>query len=309
MNLKKIVKRNRKLVGFLIGFCSVLVLFIGTSLGRYAYREIRDFYLESNSFYFSSDKLDESMVHYELDNWSGADQYDVIFYMNSYKNNKVFADSDISYEIEYRCSSNVICESTKDSGIIRTTTHTDSFVITITPVVSLQDGDSVSLEVFAKATDPYTKTLRGKFVMNVGKMGLDYEILDESNRPYLEFNITNTLDFYSALEDYGDYSYGDRLDINGYLSMSEEEREHFASATITLRFDPSVVVLDMTTSAYLKAISTSVVEINGYNYINEITFRVDALSSESVRFYKSNALLDYSYPFENNEPVIEFSYS
>ena len=29
----------------------------------------------------------------------------------------------------------------------------------------------------------------------------------------------------------------------------------------------------------------------------------------TVRFYKSNALLDYSYPFENNEPVIEFSYS
>ena len=70
---------------------------------------------------------------------------------------------------------------------------------------------------------------------------------------------------------------------------------------ITLTFDPSLFRLDMTNEAYLKAVRTSTTTLqDGYDYINSVTFRTDALSSTSVRFYKLNTTNNYTYPYVNN---------
>lgn len=308
--MKKLKLRKNKKCLLVLGIL-VLGLFLplGITLGRYAYFEIRNFYLASKNFYFNSDKLSDIGSNYQVDNWSGADSYVVTFNMNSYKNNKVYAESDISYDISYSCSSEVICESTKDSSTIYTDKHTDSFSITVTPEVPLKDGDSVWLEVTAKATSPYEKTLKGKLVIKVGKMGLSYEIEDVANRPYLEVNITNTLDFYTVNEAFDSYNVGDRLDINTYLNLSAENKEKCSSVIITIHFDPNVVLLDMTTSAYLRATSTSTTIISNYNYINELSFKVDALSSEVVKFYKQNTSKNYTYPFGSEDSTITVSYN
>lgn len=316
MKFDKIKHKFNKLFSFLVIhkkmfiLCLgiVFLLTVGTSFARYVYVEIRDFYLASKNFYFNSDKLDDPIARYQIDNWSGVDSYSITFNMNSYKNNSVYAKSDITYDVEYRCSSNITCSISGDYGTIYTSDHTDSFVITINPNTTFSDGDSVWLEVDATSIKPYTKTLHGRFVIKIGKIGLSYEIVDKKNSPYFDFNITNTLDYYIVKEAFDNYEVGDKIDISTYLELSEANRKKCSSSVISLSFDPNKVRLDMTNSNYLNASSVSKEVIDNYDYINGITFKVDALASTVVRFYKEDASMDYTYPFENNTSVIEFNH-
>lgn len=289
---------------------TIFLCFITFSMtfGRYIYNEIRDFYLASNNFYFNCDKLSDKLARYQVDNWSGADSYSITFNMDSYDNNLKYASSDIDYDVVYRCSSNVICDISKTSGVITKDKHTDSFDVTITPNSALSDGDSAWLEVDASSVSPYEKTLTGRFVINVGKMGVSYEIVDKVGSPYFDLNITNTLDYYVVKNAFGSYSVGNRLDISTYMDLSDDEKNNCASAVITLDFDPTKVLLDMTNKNYLNSSSSTTTQINGYSYIKGMTFKVDALSSEVVRFYKKDASVNYSYPFVYEPSIINFSY-
>ena len=283
----------------------VLFLFLGETVGRYVYYEVRDFYYASKNFYFNSDKLGPTLSRYQVDNWSGADNYIITFNMNSYKNNNVYATSDIPYTISYQCSSNIICQASKTSGTILSSVHTDSFTITVTPDAIFSDGDSVWIEVTTSSTAPYEKTLSGRFVIKIGKIGLSYEIVDKIGQPYFDLNITNTLDYYLVEQSFGDYVVGSRIDASTYLTLTAAEKAKCTSAKVILDFDPSETLLDMTNQNYLNAITTRTTTMNRYTYVNGFDFKIDALSSAVVRFYKNNTLLDYTYPFENNEPIID----
>ncbi len=283
----------------------VIFLFVGKTYGKIIYSEIRDFYLSTKSFYFNSDKLQVGLSNQQIDNWSGADSYSIGINMNSYKNNKVGANSDISYDISYECSENANCSVSKSYGVIYASSNTDSFVVNIEGREQLQDGDEVWVIVTATSTSPYVKTLKGKFTLKVGKMGLSYEIVDVSNRPYMDVHITNTLDFYTVEEAFDSYSVGDRIDIETYLGLDESYRDKCKSASVSISFDPSVIVFDMTNSVYLRNRGVTTTLIDGYSYINGISFRVDALSSEVVRFYKGNASSNYSYPLGEGESVVD----
>ena len=305
-NIDKIYKawkssKHKWLVILLI----LLPLFlIGTSTGRYLYANVRDFYLASKNFYFNSDKLDDPIARFQIDNWSAVDDYPIIFNMNSYANNKKFAKTDITYTVQYRCSTNLSCQSSANSGTIPANTHTSSFTVTLTPVGTFHDGDEAWLEVTASSTAPYEKTISGRFVLKVGKMGIYYEIVDKVNQPYFDLNITNTLDYYVVKTAFGNYAVGTKIDINTYLGLSSTDQAKCASATIDLSFNPNVVLLDITNENYLKNIGTTTTTINSYDYINGFTFKVDALSSAVVRFYKVDTTQNYTYPFNNNSPIV-----
>lgn len=62
----------------------------------------------------------------------------------------------------------------------------------------------------------------------------------------------------------------------------------------------------MTNTNYLNAISTRTTNINGSNYISEITFKVEPISSAVVRFYKQDVTKDYTYPIINSNSIIDF---
>ena len=284
----------------------------GTTLARYAYTEIRDFYLNSKKFYFNCDKLSASGSLIEMTNWSGVGEYQVTFNMNSYANNNLYSDDDITYNITYTCSSNVTCSivDNKTSSTILGSKNTDEFtiVISVPTDVTLHDNDSVELNVEATSTSPYKKKLSGTFRLVVGYYGLSYEIDDEKGSPYLETRITNTLDYYKVTTDFDTYHVGDQIDIPTYLALTDEQKQNCASAIITLTFDPTEVLLDMTSEDYLNAISTTKTTIDGYDYITSITFKMDALSSEQVKFYKINTALDNTYPNASNQSIITVSY-
>lgn len=287
---------------------TLVLLFVTATYGRYIYYGIRNYYLSTKNFYFNSDKLSEDNAYYQLDNWSGVEPVTITFNMDSKKNNIVSSPDNIAYEIEFECSTNVTCVATKSEGLITSNTNTDHFSITMTPNTTLGNGDSIWLEVSASATSPYTKTLTGMFTINVGEIGLSYEIVDSRGSPYLDFNITNTLDYYKVFESFGTHNQGDRIEISEYLSLSDTDKKKCAAARITLEFNPNLFRLDMTNEAYLQATATDSITLNdGYDYLNSVTFGTDALSSTSVRFYKLNTNNDYSYPYVTSTPIITFS--
>ena len=72
----------------MIVFASILVLFLfKPSLARYIYNGIKNYYYETQRFYFNCDKLDENNAIFQLDNWDGVNSFDVTYNMNSFKNN------------------------------------------------------------------------------------------------------------------------------------------------------------------------------------------------------------------------------
>ena len=296
---------KKMLVLFAIFLCFVT---FGMTLGRYIYNEIRDFYLASKNFYFNCDKLSEELARYQIDNWSGAESYSITFNMDSYDNNIKYASSDITYDITYNCSDNVICNISKTSGVITKEKHTDSFDITITPNAMFNDGDTAWLEVETDSKSPYEKKLSGRFVIKVGKMGVSYEIVDKVGSPYFDLNITNTLDYYLVKTAFDNYSVGNRIDISTYMNLSDSQKNNCASAIITLDFDPTKILLDMTNKNYLNSTATSTTQIDGYSYIKGMTFKVDALSSEVVRFYKKDASINYPYPFVYEPSIVDVTY-
>ena len=293
---------------FLTSIFFLLLMIIVPTFGRYVGKEIKDYYLISKNFYFNADKLEPNSIVYQVENWSGVDSYDVTFNLDSYKNNTVYSNSDIEYEVTYTCSSNVACTINKTNGIIYAAKHTDSFTITINPIKPLDDGEKATIEVQAKSISPYEKVLKGKFNVVVGKMGLSYEILDEKDSTYFEVAITNTLDYYIARETYDKYEKGMKIDIDTYLELPDNEKQYFASSIVTIDFSPLEALLDMTSSAYLDAVSTNTTIIDNHNYINNVSFKVDALSSYRVKFYKVDTSRDYTYPFDNNESIVDVTF-
>lgn len=307
--MKKTKKGIKKL---LVILCLIIILLYSTQFVKtfslYVYNNIREFYLKSNNFYFYSDKLKLNKAQYSIENWSGIEDYIININMNSMENNILRCDSDINYNISYSCSDNVMCQLSKTSSTIYADTNNDNFVITLTPKTALQNGDTVWVDVEATSTDPYVKTLSARFQIKIGNFGMSYNIEDTPNNQYLEFNVINTLNFYTIDEPFGEYSKGDKIDMNKYLSLSDENKDKCYSMIITLTFDPREVLVDMTSELYLKTISSTTVQIDGGTYVNSITFKIDAISSKCIKFYKRNLSNDYTYPKGNNNPIININY-
>lgn len=304
------LNKKKLLCIYLIAF---FLLPIGYTFGRYAYTEIKTYFLKTKNFYFNCDKLSERGSVIEMTNWSGVGQYSITFNMNSYSNSLLSSSEDISYNIQYNCSNNVVCsiENNKTNGTITTQTKTDSFtiVITVPTETTLHDRDRVELHVTATSTNPYEKTLTGTIRLVVGYYGLSHEIEDSRNNPYLNIRITNTLDYYVVREAFSGYSVNSHIDIPTYEGLSNENKNKCASSIVTLEFDPTKILLDMTSQDYQEAESVTRQTINNHEYIKSISFKIDVLSSKQIKFYKIDTTKDYTYPNINNNSIVSVTYS
>lgn len=297
--------------------CLYVIIFftlpIGYTFARYAYTEIKTYFLQTRKFYFNSDKLSERGSVIEMTNWSGVGQYSITFNLNSYSNSLLASDENIEYNIQYSCSSNVVCssENNKTSGTITTQTKTDSFtiVITVPTQTILHDRDRVELNVTASSTSPYEKTLTGTFRLIVGYYGLSYEVEDSRNNPYLNVKITNTLDYYVVREAFTGYALNSQIDIPTYEGLSNENKAKCASSIVTIQFDPTKILLDMTSQDYQEAESVTYQTISGHQYVKSISFKIDVLSSKQIKFYKTDTSQNYTYPNNGNNSIVNVSYS
>lgn len=286
----------------LIVLASLIVVF-----ARYITNSINDYFLRSREFYFESDKLSEEGTTLQVDNWSGVDDYTITINMNSRKNNIEVATYDISYDIKYSCTDNAICQLSKTEGIIYASSNTDYFNLTITPSQQLTTGDRVVVDIEVNSTSEYKKTLKGQFILVVGQENISYQITDEANSPYLELSITNTLSYYTVRERFGNYQVGDRIDVDIYLGLSEEDKEKCYSGEVIIEFEPQEVLLDMTSEIYNEAKNIGTTTINGNTYINRFTITIDAISSVDIRFYKVDVTKDYTYPNNNGTSIIKIT--
>lgn len=305
---KKIKKK------WILVVCVLLMFFLsaGFSFGRYAYREIKDYYFATKKFYFNSDKLTRDGKVYKIENWSGVGSYSIKINVNSYENNNLYSEEDVYYDISYSCSDSVTCSimNNKSEGVVSADSNNDDFTIVLSVPTgdTFDTGDSVSVSVSVTSSFPYKKTLSADFVLVVGQYGLAYEIDDSSGSPIFNVRVTNTLDYYVIRDDFLNYEVGGQLDIDTYLGLEDVYKDKCASSIVTLSFDPRVVLLDMTSDIFLNNVGYEVTSISGYDYVKSVSFKIDALTSESIKFYKNDATKDYTYPIDNVSSIVEVSY-
>ena len=300
IEFNKKYKKKQIIILALIVLCLLSFVII---FGRYVTNTINNFFVRSKEFYFYSDKLSEDNSVYQVDNWSGVDDYVITINMNSNNNNIESATYDIGYNISYTCSDNAICQLSKTSGTILASTNSDFFNLTITPNTQLSTGDRVVVEVEVNSTAPYKKTLKGKFTLVVGKEKLSYQITDDEQSPYMILSMTNTLSYYTVKEAFGSYTVGQKIDIDTYLALTDEEKKKCYSAIVRIEFDPNEILFDVTNSAYADATNITTTTIGGKTYISDFTISIDAISSREIRFYKVDVSQDYTYPNNNNSIV------
>lgn len=255
------------------------------TFGKFIMEKYNDFYLDSKHFYFNSNRLKETTPLYEVNNWSGVGTFDITFSLTSSKNNYLFTDYDISYNITYTCDSNVNCSANKTTGIIYSTSHQDEVTLTVTPTTTFHENDSTTIHVEATSTDPYVKTISADFKYIVGKEGITYETKDTEGQAYLLFTITNASTYCNVIEAFDTYSVGDDIDVSVYNKLTSANKLKCVSQYATLEFNPSTILLD-TTESLLKKSTTESTTINNISYVNKITIPLEPMSSTEIRFYK-----------------------
>lgn len=303
---KKYIRQHPILSGMILLFLLLLMIPLVVTLSRYISNQWKDYYLSSRDFYFRSNRLAQDHPTYQITNWSGVDVMTLDISMMSSKNDLLHSDFDIAYDIEIVCPEDVTCSLNKNSGIIYQTSHQDQFTVTVAPNRVFETDEKAQIEVIAKSTLPYEETISATFEFVVSTMEVSYAINDAKNQPYMILAITNSITYYKVYEAFGSYQVGDELDETTYLSLNPEDRKKCASAMMTLTFDPNEVVID-TTSSIIQESTYTTTMIDGVEYINSLTFPMNASSSKDVRFYKIDASKDYTYPLENETSIIQVS--
>lgn len=279
------LKDNKKIILLILIVVITILSFlqIKFSMARYIYNSIHNYYLASKGFYFNSDKLSVNGMEVQAEsNWSGAETYSITVNLNSKKNDLVFAESDVNYSITFTCSDNIECSLSKLNGTIVGSENgginEDYFIVKIDPADgnALSSGETAWVSLEATANMPYSQVLTGTLLIGVGNEDITYEIVDSINNPYIEVNITN--------------------------SMNQTQ-------DVTLQFDPTKVLIDMTNKFLINASNIQTESINGYQYVNEITSSMNSLESITVKFYKIDESQDYTYQIgDEGTPIVTLSY-
>jgi hypothetical protein len=301
--MKRIKKRTIIIIIALLVITSPLTI----TFSKYVVKKIGDYILEANNFYFNSDKLKEGGANYQMNNWTGVSAFNIQFDLNNRKNNILSSSSDIDYTINITCPTDVTCTlDSPSTGTIYAASISNNFNLTINPTRTFKENESISVTVTAASTSPYIKTLSATYVITVGKQGIAYSITDAANDNTFNFIITNALDYYTVKEAFSTYSVNDKISYDDYKNLSADNKVKCTSYQVTLSFDPNVVILDPT-SEIVETSTETTTTINNIQYINSLTFKVDALSSTSIRFYKVNKSNNYTYPVTNSTSIVNFS--
>lgn len=296
--------RKHKKISITVLIILFIVLILGFAYGRYLYNIINNYILETKAFYFNSSVLGINNNKYLVNNWDGVNSYTLTINVNNMKNSLVSTDADITYETYVSCSSNATCTLSKQSSVIYKDDHNDSYVITVVPKHSIAENEEVTVYTKATATSPYSKSLDATYTLTTAKSNFSYEIVDKVGSKYLELDISNTLTYYKVETAFGSHSVGDQLSLDEYAALSATDKAKCYSAIVELSWDPSLIYLDMTANEYLHRTNQATEQIDGHTYVNNFTYKLDAITSSKIIFYKPDISLNYTYPITTSTPVI-----
>ena len=299
---------KKRRVVYIVASIIVGVIFIMSipSLAKYITDKIHSYFIRGKNFFFTSDLLNENTASYQIGTWSGVGQFSVAFNLYSKDNELLFTENDISYTVEVECSSDVVCTSSKSSGILYMSDvdHTDTITITVVPQRVFVADEVVNIKVTVQSTSPYEKTLKGEFNYLVGRDGVSYHIEDEVGRAYLFLKVTNDIDYCTVTENFSTYHVGDRLSSNEYRALNEADLGKCVSRYLNVSFNPSTVLLDSTSNILETSTYTTTV-ISGTNYINGFVYKIAPSSAFQIKFYKNNPTINYENSSVLNISVTE----
>lgn len=296
--------REHKKISITVLVTLLVILIVGFAYGRYLYNIINNYILETKAFYFNSSVLGINNNKYLVNNWDGVNNYTLTINVNNMKNSLVYTKHDITYDVYVECSSNATCTVNKNSSVIYENDHNDSYVITVAPNHPIGENEEVTVYTRATSTTPFTKSLDATYTLSTAKSNFTYEIIDRAGSKYLELNISNALTFYKVETAFGNYSVGDQLSLDEYAALSATDKAKCYSAIVELSWNPNLIYLDMTADEYLRKTSETTTQINGFNYVNKFVYKLDAISSSRIIFYKPDISLDYTYPITNNTSIV-----
>jgi len=287
-----VLKNNTKYkLIYILTLVFILIITNGYTVAKYAFNSVWNYYLDSKSFYFSSDSLDTVSIKNVNNNWN----LDSTFFSikNSFNEFQV-TEYDIKYDVNCTIkgeeASHASCwlngkNSSSFSGILSASAkcvnksldvdvsgysqkecessgydwvYQENFNELYFDVVP-NDGetlDSVTILIEVNTISPYKKVLLGEFKLNAGSFEED-----GLNVVYNEF------DNYSRV----------------VVSNSYNENK-----CVKLSWDTSEFKIDNYNSAI---INSSVVD----NYINQINFNIEKKDSLSFIFYRTDFTKKYGY--------------
>lgn len=302
------IKAHKK-ISIIVLSCLIVFVFFSATFGRYIYNFVGSYILETKGFYFNSSILNVNTREYKINNWDGVNSYSITVDLNNSKNSMIHTEADIEYDVKVSCSSEVTCTTSKESGVLLENPGTDSFIITMTPNTNTKfsAGDEVDVDIEVTSKSPYKKILKGKFIVSVENANFSYEIIDDKNNNFMILKLTNSISFYEVEKAFGSYNIGDIISLEDYMKLTAAERDNCFAAKVTLKFDPDVIILDMTSKAFLRGSNVTKImsDIDQKDYVNGFQFKINATSSEKVLFYKVDRSQNYTYPIVNPTSIVD----
>ena len=269
----KIKITKKKLIICIILLISLMIM---PTFSRFVYNNARDLYLKSQNFSFSSNLLTNTGKTYRYANWSGVDDYQIDLQLYSYENelslfnyegNGLVYNLTCEVEDTTKATAHIGTSAGASTGssYIPNTTNVKDIKIFLKPTENLKVGDTVKVTVTANTTEPYKKQISATFNVKVTGQNVTYSIEDEETSIYATLKLVNT-----------------KTETN----------------TITLSYDPEIVVIDVTHEYYENRDKTkdTYENIDGVEYINSITFDMEPADVKNIRFYKKDINADYTYP-------------
>ena len=307
MKEKKTKRKLNTRGKIVIGVLAILAVYFVIVFGRYVYQTIQNAFVDSEEFYFTSNILTNPSSEYEFSNWNGNGAYEFAIDLYNNENDFLSVDYDIPYTLtcevresdQSKITSSIATNGeTSFDGVIYQTTNKVTHIIRVEPDTNLAIGDRVELTVKATAQSPYQKEISAKFTIEFGVSEIGYTIEDSDGSIVANMLINNTSEIYIVKVAFGSYQVGDVLTADEYLLLEEDEKQNCISKEVTISFDPSKARIDLSSESYLSCDTEKIQNqtINGVEYVSQITFPMEALSSQLIRFYKVNAQDDYTYP-------------
>lgn len=304
----KFIRKHKKLS---IAIMSVLIVFVlvAAIFGRYIRNIVHNYILETKNFYFNSSILSINDKHYSVTNWDGVNSYPLTIDLNNKKTDDIYTTTDIVYTITVDCPNTVICQLSKNGDTLHPLDHTDSYQITVTPIQSFGENDTVVVHTEVTSSSPYKKVMSATYTIGVERSDFSYEIVDGVNEKYLTINFTNAVSFYQVSEAFDDYQVGDYVGLDDYTLLPAAKQAKCYSAIVTVSYDPEVLFVDMSNKYFVNRLQTGYTEqtIDGYQWVSGFSFKVNASSSSAINFYKDDITQNYTYPIVNSTPIINVS--
>lgn len=253
----------------------IVLAFTFSVFGRYIYNNIREAYLTAKEFYFTSNILTVNGSEYQYDNWDGENVYPIEFDLYTYINEETKLDYDLDYEVtcttsdteKIKCTINNRNGTNTFTGKVPASTNISKVVVYVSPLTPISQGESLKVQVSAKTSVPYQKTVSCEFTLKrATPQGISYTIEDRVGRDYAVLQLTNS---------------------------------HIAEKEVTLSFDPTELRIDSNDEIYINADNSKIVleklDLDDKNYVKQITFTIDGETTQYVNFYKVDRTQNYSY--------------